>query len=197
MKCKNSFRAVILSAFAVGVFCVLPIKPAHTSGSPQAANGTASQSPAKAQPGTAANPAAAAKPGAPAAQPAPAWQGAQADRLSHRGEMYYQTAWGVDDLHVKAAESGELVRFTYRVLDPEKAKILNDEKAQPELFDAQARVKLVIPQMENIGKLRQTSTPKAGMTYWMAFSNPTHVVRRGHHVDIVIGAFRANNLAVE
>jgi hypothetical protein len=51
--------------------------------------------------------------------------------------------------------------------------------------------------MEKVGKLRQSSTPKAGMTYWMAFSNPTLVVKRGHRVDVVIGTFRANNLIVE
>jgi hypothetical protein len=63
--------------------------------------------------------------------------------------------------------------------------------------DAQARVKLVVPQLEKVGKLRQSSTPKAGMTYWMAFSNPTLAVKRGHRVDVVIGSFRANNLVVE
>jgi len=111
--------------------------------------------------------------------------------------MYYESMWGVDSLRVKLAESGELVRFDYRVLDPEKAAALNDKKAEPELYDADAGVKLVVPQMEKVGKLRQSSTPKAGMTYWMAFSNPTRVVKRGHRVDVVIGSFRANNLVVE
>jgi hypothetical protein len=111
--------------------------------------------------------------------------------------MYYEGAWGVSDLRVKVAESGELIRFNYRVLDPEKAAALNDKKAKPALFDAQARVELSVPQMEKIGDLRQSSTPKAGMTYWMAFANPTLAVKRGHRVDVVIGSFRANNLEVE
>jgi hypothetical protein len=51
--------------------------------------------------------------------------------------------------------------------------------------------------MEKIGKLRRSSTPKAGMVYWMAFSNPTRVVKPGHRVDVVIGSFRANKLIVE
>jgi hypothetical protein len=51
--------------------------------------------------------------------------------------------------------------------------------------------------LEKVGKLRQSSTPKAGMTYWMAFSNPTLAVKRGHRVDVVIGSFRATNLVVE
>ena len=111
--------------------------------------------------------------------------------------MYYEGVWGVGELRVKAAESGGLIRFDYRVLDPSKAAALNDKKVEPRLYDAQAGVSLVVPQMDKIGKLRQSSTPKAGMTYWMAFSNPTRVVKPGHHVDVVIGSFRANNLVVE
>lgn len=111
--------------------------------------------------------------------------------------MYYEAVWGVSELHVKTAESGELIRFNYRVLDPAKAAALNDKKTEPALFDAQARVKLAVPQVQNVGKLRQSSTPKAGMVYWMAFANPTHVVKPGHRVDVVIGSFRASNLIVE
>ena len=135
--------------------------------------------------------------------PAPAQSAAAADQrrvLNHRSRhatMYYEGMWGVDSLRVKLAESGELVRFDYRVLDPEKAVALNNKKAEPELYDAEAGVKLVVPQMEKVGKLRQSSTPKTGMTYWMAFSNPTRAVKRGHRVDVVIGSFRANNLVVE
>jgi hypothetical protein len=111
--------------------------------------------------------------------------------------MYYEGVWGVSELHVKTAESGGLIRFNYRVLDPVKAAALNDKKVEPKLFDAQAGVSLVVPQMDKVGKLRQSSTPKAGMVYWMAFSNPTRVVKPGHHVDVVIGNFRADNLVVE
>ena len=134
--------------------------------------------------------------GAKAAQPAP-WQGSQLSHLSRRAAMYYEGVWGVGELRVKVAESGEMIRFNYRVLDPAKAAALNDKKAEPELIDSQAGVKLSVPQMEKIGKLRQSSTPKEGMTYWMAFANPTLAVKRGHHVDVVIGSFRAYGLAVE
>ena len=111
--------------------------------------------------------------------------------------MYYETAWGVGELRVKTAESGELIRFNYRVYDPAKAAALNNQKLEPELVDAQAGVKLVVPQVDKVGKLRQNSTPKQGMVYWMAFANPTLAVKRGHHVDIVIGSFHANGLGVE
>jgi hypothetical protein len=156
-----------------------------------------SEAPALAQSATPAQAAAPAQPSASAGRPAPAWQGSQLAHVSRRAELYYEGVWGVGELRVKAAESGELIRFNYRVLNPQKAAALNDKKAEPQLFDAQARVKLSVPQMEKIGKLRQSSTPKEGMTYWMAFANPTLAVKRGHRVDVVIGSFRANNLVVE
>jgi hypothetical protein len=135
--------------------------------------------------------------GAPPQRPAPVWRGSQVSGVSRRAEMFYQGAWGVDELRVKTAESGEIIRFNYRVVDPTKATVLNDKAAEPKLFDAQAGVSLTVPQMEKVGKLRQQSTPKMGMTYWMAFSNPTLAVKRGHRVDVVIGSFRATSLVVE
>jgi hypothetical protein len=45
--------------------------------------------------------------------------------------------------------------------------------------------------------LRQSSTPEAGKSYWMAFSNSGRVVKRGDRVDVVIGLFHANGLLVE
>ena len=137
-----------------------------------------------------------AQPGAKAAQSA-LGQGSQLTHLSRRAEMYYEGGWGVGELRVKTAESGEMIRFNYRVLDPAKAAVLNDKKAEPQLIDWEAGVKLSVPQMEKIGKLRQSSTPKEGMTYWMAFANPTLAVKRGHRVDVVIGSFRAQGLIVE
>jgi hypothetical protein len=138
-----------------------------------------------------------AKPSAAAVRPTPVWQGTQLNRLSRRAEMYYEGLWGVGELHVKVAESGQIIRFNYRVVDPAKAAPLNDKRVEPQLIDSQAGVKLVVPQMDKIGKLRQSSTPKEGMNYWMAFANPTLAVKRGHRVDVVIGSFHANGLYVE
>ena len=193
MKYRNPFCAVLLLAVALGGgIYLLSAEPAQPSDSAQATAAKGSQS--SSAPAQSPTPAA---PSAAGGQPAPVWQGSQANRLSQQAEMYYQGAWGVGELRVKVAESGQIIRFNYRVLDPQKAAVLNDKKAEPELLDPQARVKLTIPQMEKVGKLRQSSTPKTGMTYWMAFSNPTLAVKRGHRVDVVIGSFRATNLIVE
>jgi hypothetical protein len=105
--------------------------------------------------------------------------------------------WGVDSLVLKWAESGEVIRFSYRVLDPAKAKALNDKKAEPALIDPKAGVKLVVPSLEKVGQLRQTGTPEAGKSYWMAFSNKGRLVKKGDHVDVVIGKFRAQGLVVD
>jgi hypothetical protein len=117
--------------------------------------------------------------------------------MPSRARQYYALVWGVDSLAVKSAESGEIIRFTYRVLDPEKAKILNDKKNEPSLIDPRAGVSLVIPSLEKVGKLRQTSTPEAGKVYWMAFSNKGGHVKPGHRVNVVIGQFRADGLVVQ
>ncbi|MBV8144196.1 MAG: hypothetical protein JO184_04245 [Gammaproteobacteria bacterium] len=120
-----------------------------------------------------------------------------AKHLPLQAQRYYEGVWGIDSLTVKYTESGEMIRFSYRVLDAGKAAPLNDKQAQPSLTDPQAGVKLVVPQMEKIGQLRQSSTPIPGKQYWMAFSNSGRPVRPGHRVDVQIGSFHAEGLVVE
>jgi hypothetical protein len=139
-----------------------------------------------------------------AQQPAPAKPAAAGppshylpDRFAGRAGRYYRLFWGVDSLSVKYAESGEMVRFAWRVLDADKASLLSDKKLAPSLEDPQAGVSLVIPSLENIGMMRQTATPKAGKIYWMAFSNKGRRVKRGDRVNVVIGQFRADGLVVD
>ena len=131
------------------------------------------------------------------AQPVPAAHTSLAKHVPLQALRYYQGFWGVDSLTVKYTESGEIIRFSYRVLEPEKAAALNDKKSEPSLIDPQAGVKLVIPEMEKVGKLRQSSTPIAGKSYWMAFSNSGRRVRPGDRVDVEIGHFRAEGLVVQ
>jgi hypothetical protein len=119
------------------------------------------------------------------------------DRFAGRAAKYYQLVWGVYSLSVKLAESGEVVRFSYRVIDPVKAAALNDKRNEPSLIDPRAGVRLVVPAMEKIGPLRQSGTPQAGKAYWMAFSNKGRPVKKGHRVDVVVGQFRAQGLVVD
>jgi hypothetical protein len=119
------------------------------------------------------------------------------DRFAGKAGRYYRLIWGVDALSVKLVESGQLVRFGWRVVEPEKAQVLGDRKLEPALVDPQAGVSLVVPAMEKIGSLRQLSTPELGKSYWMTFSNKGRRVKRGDRVTVVVGPFRAEGLVVD
>jgi hypothetical protein len=205
-------RATIAAPLA-GIIVALFAQPGTPGGRAQPAAG--GHSPARCQAATktdstSAQPAAAAAP----ASAAPATRGAHSsaavqgkhsgkvspyrpDRFAGRAGSYYRLVWGVDSLAVKWGESGEVIRFTYRVLDAGKAKALNDKKNEPSLIDPQAGVKLVVPSMENVGQLRQTAAPESGKSYWIVFSNRGRLVKRGDHVNVVIGSFHADGLVLD
>ena len=137
--------------------------------------------------------------GLAADQPKPA---AQKSAQHHVGEMpdsarqYYALSWGVDEMAVRLAESGQLVRFSYRVVDTAKATPLHEKSSSPYLLDEQAHAVLQVPTMEKVGPLRQTTPPEAGKSYWMVFSNKGYFVKAGHRVSVTIGRFRVDGLIV-
>jgi hypothetical protein len=116
---------------------------------------------------------------------------------SARGAMKYREIWGIDNLKIEPTASGSLIRFSYRVLDPEKAQVLNDKKKNPYLVLGASGRKLGVETAERLGQMRQVATPESGREYWMIFGNPGHMVRPGDRVDIVIGEFHAYGLFVE
>jgi len=137
---------------------------------------------------------------APAAKPegASAPYRNQPARVSKRATAIYESVWGIEAPSVKAVESGVILRFSYRVLDPEKAKVLSDKSVEPLLICMEKGVRLVVPSLEKVGMLRQAPRElEAGKSYWMAFSNSGRLLKRGDRVDIVVGNFRAMGLTVE
>ena len=90
-----------------------------------------------------------------------------------------------------------MIRFSYRIINAQKAAALNDKKATPYLIDESANVKLVVPTMEKVGQLRQSGTPETGKSYWMVFSNKGGFVKRGDRVSVQIGKFSVDGLVVE
>jgi hypothetical protein len=109
----------------------------------------------------------------------------------------YAAQWGIDSLRVQYTSSGNLLRFTYRVVEPQLAAPLADKKFTPTLYSPTHHAELSIPVMEKVGPLRQAMGQKAGMDYWMAFSNRGQLVRPGERVNITIGSFHADGLLVE
>ena len=105
--------------------------------------------------------------------------------------------WGVDSLRLKLVESGEIIRFTYRVLDPEKAEALMDKKNSPSLIDPGTGVKLPASLREKSGELGQDGAPEVGRVYTMAFPNLGRSVQPGHRVSVIVGQFRAEGLLVQ
>ena len=122
----------------------------------------------------------------------------QPARIANREAAYYEAVWGIDAPNVKAVEEGVILRFSYHVLDPVKAKPLFDKKLNPVLECPEKGIRLVIPSMEKVGQLRQAPPQvEGGKSYWMAFSNTGRPLKPGDRVDIVIGNFRARGLQVE
>jgi hypothetical protein len=131
----------------------------------------------------------------PAPAPAPAL--IPLDTRSPRAALMYRLRWGIEDMKVQVTASGSMIRFSYRVVEENKAKALNDDKQTPYLIDMGSGARLGVPHTEKIGKLRQVATPKNGREYWMVFSNQGGFVRPGNKVSVVIGRFRADGLVVE
>lgn len=109
----------------------------------------------------------------------------------------YEVRWGVDQLAISLVESGQLVRFSYRVTNAAKAAIVHDKAATPYLLDEKVHAVLQVPVMEKIGPLRQAVPPEYGKSYWMVFSNKGNIVKAGHRVSVVIGQLRVDGLIVQ
>jgi hypothetical protein len=118
-------------------------------------------------------------------------------KLTEKAKKQYLGMWGVDKLRVSSTNSGNLIRFTYRVEDPLLARTLLDRGATPYMYSPKAQAVLQIPVMDKVGPLRQAMAPKAGQEYWMVFSNKSNLVRPGDRVDIRIGTFHADGLMVD
>jgi hypothetical protein len=114
-----------------------------------------------------------------------------------RDGRYFERNWGVDIVGVRRVSSGYMLRFSYRVVDPDRASALTSRKVRPYLIDEATGTALAIPAMENIGELRQVAPLETDRTYFMIFGNPGGLVRRGSRVTLVVGNFRAEGLVVD
>jgi hypothetical protein len=118
-------------------------------------------------------------------------------RESSKAQNYYASRWGIQDLRVRSTNSGNLIRFSYRVVNADLAQVLNDRHNTAALLSPRARVVLQVPVMEKVGPLRQAMPPESGKEYWMVFSNKGNFVKPGDRVDVMIGSFHADGLMVE
>ena len=119
------------------------------------------------------------------------------ESLTRGARNHYASFLGVDGLKVRRTNSGNLIRFSYRVIDPAKAKALGDRQAEPYLLGHRSHAMLHVPVMDKVGPLRQATRPEAGKEYWMVFSNKGDLVKSGERVSVVVGSFRVDGLRVE
>ncbi len=115
---------------------------------------------------------------------------------AHNSE-YYKRTWGIDIAGVKLISSNYMLEFRYRVLDPNKAKILGDKSVKAYLKDEASGVTLSVPTLEKVGEVRQAGKAEANHVYFMVFGNPSKIVKPGNRVSIVVGKFRADGIIVQ
>jgi hypothetical protein len=138
------------------------------------------------------------KPGVAAASGAKALAPALGVPRSQHAERYYAVRYGVDSLRIRSVSSGASLEFRYRVVDPEKARLLGDKNAKPAIVDWKTGARLTVPTMEQIGQLRQQATKlEPGREYWMVFANSGKLVKLGDKVDVVVGPMHFEGLIVE
>ncbi|AMP37631.1 hypothetical protein [Ralstonia solanacearum] len=118
-------------------------------------------------------------------------------KVSGSAMHYYGAYGGVGELRVRLTASGNLIRLSYRVLDPGAARVLADKNVTPYLFGQRSHALLQVPAMENVGQLRQTGQLQPGRMYWMVFSNKGNLVKPGDRVSVVAGAYHLDGLMVE
>lgn len=114
-----------------------------------------------------------------------------------RRGLFFRRNWGVDIIGIRRVSSGLMLRFDYRVIDPERAAALSDKKVKPYVIDEATGTALAVPAMENIGELRQVAPAQADRTYFIIFGNPGGLVKRGGRVTLVIGSLRAEGIVVD
>jgi hypothetical protein len=108
-----------------------------------------------------------------------------------------QRNWGIDIVGVRPVSTGFMLAFRYRIVDAEKAKVLNDKRSKAYLVDEATGNTLGVPNMENLGELRQKDAPELNRVYFIMFGNPGKLVKAGSHVSVVVGDFRVDNLVVD
>lgn len=114
-----------------------------------------------------------------------------------RNSVRIQRNWGVDVMGMRPVSAGYMLTFRYKVVDLEKARLLNDKRSKAYIIDDATGNVLGVPVMDKLGELRQKSTPELNRIYFIMFGNPGKLVKSGSRVSVVIGEFRVDGLVVD
>ena len=106
--------------------------------------------------------------------------------------------WGIEVTSLHLSAKGRMVDFRYRVLDPNKARLLGDRTVKPTLTDLATGAVLRVPSFPKTGSMRQTAANMdAGRIYFMLFANTGMPVKAGSRVTVTVGDFKAEGLTVQ
>jgi hypothetical protein len=107
-------------------------------------------------------------------------------------------AAGIKIERIHPTAGGQMLDMRYRVVDTNKAMLALNRKADVYLIDQASGMKLPVPNMAKVGKLRQLpETAENDRIFWMMFSNPGALVKPGARVTLVINGIRIEDIVVQ
>jgi hypothetical protein len=119
------------------------------------------------------------------------------DTTSKKTAKALEERWGVRPVSIRLTGAGHFLDFRYQITDPDKAAGLLKRDQKAFLVDQETGKEFPVP-VTKLGPLRSTAVkPKTGRHYVILFSNVGKTVKKGGHVTVVIGEFRAETLTVE
>jgi hypothetical protein len=101
---------------------------------------------------------------------------------------------GIEVSSVRLTAGGRALDLRYKIVDPEKAARLADPQSIAYLVEPASAVRLGMP---NTPQRRTAEKLASGKTHFMLFANTGQVVKPGGKVDLMVGSYMAQNLAVE
>ncbi|MGZ6201330.1 MAG: hypothetical protein ACXWM6_07410 [Thermodesulfobacteriota bacterium] len=104
--------------------------------------------------------------------------------------------WGVKILGIRQTANSSLLDFRFHVIDPEKANPLIGRHAKPYIIDEASGMKLSVPSMPKVGSLRAKGN-QPDRDYFILFSNPNGIVKKGNKVTVIADDFKVEHLVVE
>ena len=106
--------------------------------------------------------------------------------------------WGIEVVGLYPAVRGRVLDLRYKILDTAKAALLPNEPGGIYLIDEATGLPTKLPNSPKTGSIPQNPQKlEAGRTYSLSFPNQGGRFNSGSKVTLVIGSFRAENLAVQ
>jgi hypothetical protein len=105
----------------------------------------------------------------------------------------FEEATGIEILRVAVTAGGGILDLRYRVLDPDKAVIVHDQKAPLNIIHERTGQTASRPWMPH----HRHKQPRLAITYYELLENTGGIVMPGDPVTIVIGPARLAHIIVE